>query len=765
MKSRFIAIAVATAVFSAQAADSWKPAAGPLMTKWAKDVSPKKPLDEYPRPQMVREDWQNLNGLWDYAITDKDAATPKQWAGKILVPYPVQSALSGVMANVGETQRLWYSRKFEIPRGWRGKSVLLNFGAVDWDATVWVNGKEMGKHQGGYDAFTLDITSALKPQGENELVVSVWDPTDAGPQPRGKQVRKPGGIWYTPVSGIWQTVWLEPVNAAHIESVKITPDIDKGEAIFTVQVSEPQSPFPLGLSLLIQSRGLRKSFESVSGKPGQPMRVKLDKARLWSPEDPHLYEADIMLTSNLRDSAVDDSVTAYFGMRKISMARDEKGRLRMQLNNTNYFQLGPLDQGWWPDGLYTAPTDEALRYDVEMTKKLGFNMARKHVKVEPARWYYWCDKLGLLVWQDMPSGDKSARWRGPSGFDGEEMKRTPESTAIYEREWKAIINQFYNHPSIVIWVPFNEGWGQFDTVRILNWTKQLDPTRLVDGASGGNHFPAGDIIDHHQYPGPGAPVAVTDRAMVLGEFGGLGLPLKGRTWQSEKNWGYRSFTNAEALTKAYVNLLRRLHPMIEQHGLSAAIYTQTTDVEVEVNGLMTYDRAVVKMPVETVAKANRFQFPPEPKQVVLSPTASQHVGATWRYTTTKPADDWMKPGFDAVSWKEGRAGFGTQGTPGSIIGTEWKTPDIWLRREFNVTGKPKDLRLLMCHDEDAEVYINGVLATKATRHIGDYQEFDVSGAAASALREGSNVIAVHCHQTTGGQYIDAGLVELVPVGK
>jgi hypothetical protein len=755
----------------AAAADSWKPAQGPLLTKWAKDVNPKKPLDEYPRPQMVREDWQNLNGLWDYAITEKNAAaTPKQWAGKILVPFPVQSALSGVMTNVSESNRLWYRRTFDIPRGWRGKRVLLNFGAVDWDATVWVNGKEVGKHQGGYDAFTFDITDALNARGENEMVVSVWDPTDAGPQPRGKQVRKPGGIWYTPVSGIWQTVWLEPVATSYLRSLKVTPSVD--QSLVTI---EPEFILPPGGEetrvriqvfegrklVAITNTHLQKNATSGKAVARPEATIPIAEPRLWSPENPALYN---LRASVMRDGKVVDEVESYFGMRKISMARDDKGRLRMQLNNTNYFQLGPLDQGWWPDGLYTAPTDEALRYDIEMTKKLGFNMARKHVKVEPARWYYWCDKLGLLVWQDMPSGDKSARWRGPSGYDGEEMKRTPESTAIYEREWKAIINQFYNHPSIVVWVPFNEGWGQFDTVRILNWTRQLDPTRLVDGPSGGNHFPAGDMIDHHQYPGPGAPAQVTDRAMVLGEFGGLGLPIKGRTWQSEKNWGYRSFTNAEALTKAYVSLMRRLHPMIEQHGLSAAIYTQTTDVEVEVNGLMTYDR-VVKMPIETVAMANRFQFPPEPKQVVLSPTASQHVGATWRYTTSKPADDWFQPDFDASSWKEGRAGFGTAGTPGSIIGTEWKTPDIWLRREFNVTGKPRELKLLMCHDEDAEVYINGVLATKTARFIGDYQEFDVSAEAAKSLREGRNVIAVHCRQTTGGQYIDAGLVELVPVGK
>jgi hypothetical protein len=489
---------------------------------------------------------------------------------------------------------------------------------------------------------------------------------------------------------------------------------------------------------------------------GHTIKLKVPNAKLWSPEQPHLY--GLRITQLEKGKAVDE-VTSYFGMRKISMTRDDKGRLRIQLNNTNYFQIGPLDQGFWPDGLYTAPTDEALRYDIEMTKKLGFNMARKHVKVEPERWYYWADKLGLLVWQDMPSGDKSAEWRGPSGVDGKEMKRTPESTAIYEKELRALIAARYNHPCIVTWVPFNEGWGQFDTARILKLTKELDPTRLVDGASGGNHFAAGDIIDHQQYPGPGAPAEMKDRAMVLGEFGGLGLPVKGRTWQSEKNWGYRSFTNEAQLTKEYVKLIRKLQPMIEQHGLSAAIYTQTTDVEVEVNGLMTYDR-VLKAPVEVIAKANRFQFPPEPKQTVLSPTASQHVGVTWRYTIDKPVEGWADLEFDAGSWKEGKAGFGTAGTPGSIIGTEWKTSDIWLRREFEVTNRPPELKLLMCHDEDAEIYINGVLATKAAGFIGDYQEFDVSRATASSLREGRNVIGVHCHQTRGGQYIDVGVIEL-----
>lgn len=591
----------------------WQPAKGPLLTRWAADVSPKNAHPEYPRPQMVRKDWQNLNGLWDYAITIKDAPKPASWDGQILVPFPIESALSGVMKRVFETNRLWYRRSFTIPRGWKGKNVLLNFGAVDWETTVYVNGKLVGLHRGGYDGFSLDITEALRSSGDQELVVAVWDPTDAGPQPRGKQVSKPEGIWYTPTSGIWQTVWLEPVGAAHIESLKIIPDVDGNAVAIEIDTvaadlyGNSEAATEVEVQVFDGKREVAKANVAAT-LVGKQMAVRsraklaLTKPKLWTPDSPNLYDLKISLRNGRRNI---DQVESYFGMRKTSLARDEQGRLLMCLNNQPYFQLGPLDQGFWPDGLYTAPTDEALRYDIEMTKKLGFNMARKHVKVEPDRWYYWCDKLGLLVWQDMPSGDKSAKWKGPSGFDGEEMQRTPESVEIYERELRALIEGRYNHPSIVTWVPFNEGWGQFDTVRILNLTKQIDPTRLVDGASGGNHFPAGDILDHHQYPGPGVPPPVTDRAMVLGEFGGLGLPVKGHTWQDEKNWGYRSFTNAEALTTACVGLVGQLPALVRSNGLSAAIYTQTTDVEIEINGLMTYDRAVVKMDEAAIAAANR----------------------------------------------------------------------------------------------------------------------------------------------------------------
>jgi len=748
-----IAPFMALCLFAPVQAAGWTPAPGPLMTRWAKDVRPENPLPEYPRPQMVRKDWLNLNGLWDYGITPKDQPEPGHFEGKILVPFPIESALSGVMKTVGETNRLWYRRTFEVPKGWKDRRVLLHFGAVDWQTVVQVNGREVGKHEGGYDAFTFDITDALKASGEQEIIVGVFDPTDAGTQPRGKQVRKPEGIWYTSVTGIWQTCWVEPVNDISIEKIKLEPDIDSQ----TLKVQITYRGGTENVSIEAYAFDGSRRIATVQDTAGKPLLIKVPNAKLWSPESPHLYQLKLQIRSK---GKLADSIESYFAMRKSSLTRDYNGVLRMSLNNEPYFQFGPLDQGWWPDGLYTAPTDEALRYDIEATKQLGFNLARKHVKVEPERWYYWCDRLGLLVWQDMPSGDKSAHWRGPSGYDNEQMQRTPESSAIYERELKAMIDGRYNHPCIVTWVPFNEGWGQFDTVRILNWVKQYDPSRLVDGASGGNNFPAGDMLDHHQYPGPGVPKTVADRAMVLGEFGGLGLPVRGHTWQNEKNWGYRSFTNAATLTDAYLKLIRNLHPLIGKPGLSAAIYTQTTDVEGEVNGLMTYDRALIKMDAKRVKDQNVKLYgpPPAPPKVIL-PTA-QNQKEVWSYTTNNPGPDWAKPTFTGTNWKEGKSGFGTTGTPGAIIGTEWNTSDIWIRREFNISERLANPQLLLNHDEDAEVYINGQQVLKVVGYNGNYEEFALTGSGAQALKPGKNVIAIHCHQTTGGQYIDAGLVEI-----
>jgi len=577
----------------------WQPGSAPLMTRWAKDVSPKNVHPEYPRPQMVRKEWQNLNGLWDYAITAKDAPQPVKWAGQILVPFPIESALSGVMKRVYETNRIWYQRTFEVPKKWSGKRVLLNFGAVDFETTVWVNGKQVGTHRGGYDAFTFDITDALKPKGKQDIVVAVWDPTDSGTQPRGKQVHIPQGCRYTPSSGIWQTVWLEPADGAGIRRLKLVPDPDAKVLRVTAGGAKAEGHFVVAATVYANG----KKVSAAEGNRGAEFQVLIPEPQLWSPETPFLYELKILLK---RNGEIIDEVESYFAMREVSLGKDEKGFTRIFLNNKPLFQFGLLDQGFWPDGLYTAPTDEALRYDIEMTKKLGFNLARKHVKVEPDRWYYWADKLGLLVWQDMPSGDRDI------GRKGADIQRTDESARQFEKELNAMLDGRGNHPCIISWVLFNEGWGQFDTKRLTKWITDYDPSRLVISASGWVDRWVGDVNDVHKYPGPIAPPPEENRATVLGEFGGLGLPVEGHSWQNTKNWGYRSYTNSEALTTAYLNLLDNLRPLVETNGLSAAVYTQTTDVEIEVNGMMTYDRALVKMDPKRLREANESVYRSSP---------------------------------------------------------------------------------------------------------------------------------------------------------
>ncbi len=752
----FLFLVVLTVV-PARAAD-WQPAEGPLRTRWAAQVTPSNAHPEHPRPQLMRSGWHSLNGLWEYAILGKDDSQPTSFDGQILVPFPVESALSGVMKKVGPDNALWYRRTFAAPELVDGETLRLHFGGVDWHAKVWINGSEVGEHKGGYDAFSMDITEFVKEKSAHEIIVRVWDPTDAGYQPRGKQVREPGGIWYTSVTGIWQTVWLERLPVAYIDTVKIAPDVDAQNVQVDCHVVVPRGNGKLRLAIRDGDKVIYTASHRLTGLEDRAelssrVIMPVKDAHLWSPEDPHLY--DLQLTVQWEEKEV-DQVSSYFGMRKIEVRKDaEDGYQRLFLNNKPLFQFGPLDQGWWPDGLYTAPTDEALRNDIEVTKKLGFNMCRKHVKVEPDRWYYWCDKLGLMVWQDLPNGD------GHIGRDDDDLERSSESAENFRTELKALIDGHSNHPCIVAWVPFNEGWGQFDTDKILSWTQKHDPSRLVDGPSGWTDRKSGDMYDIHRYPGPAMPATEKKRAAVLGEFGGLGLPVEGHLWWNKRNWGYRTYKTKQELQQNYERLMTKLQPLIGR-GLAAAIYTQTTDVEGEVNGLMTYDREIVKYDADRLAEIHQQFYLPPPivKIEVLAPT-SERRSQSWRYTTTNPSDDWRSVEFDDSGWESGKGGFGEESTPGARVRTEWESADIWLRTVWELkTSEFDGLHLRIRHDEDVEVYVNGQKVVSLSGYVADYVDIPLGASSRDAWQAGKNTIAVHCHQTSGGQYIDAGLLKI-----
>ena len=729
----FVFLSALFVSMGAQNAPIWHPAKAPLMTRWAADVSPTNVWPEYPRPQLVRPDWMNLNGLWGYAITPGSVDNTPAFAGKILVPFPVESALSGVMAHFDEHSKLWYHRTIFIPGSWRGQRVRLHFGAADWQCDVSVNGRHIGRHQGGYDSFTFDITDALRWTNAEDIIVVITDPTDNGDQPRGKQSRSPEGIFYTSTSGIWQTVWLEPVPEICIDGLKTVPDVDSSGLRIHSQVNSFSDNLRIEAIASIDGT----EVGSVTGPANTELVLKLSTMHLWSPTDPFLYDLKVTLKNG---NQVLDSVSSYFGMRKIALARDSQGVMRIALNNQFIFQLGTLDQGFWPDGIYTAPTDAAIQSDIKFLKESGFNLIRKHVKVEPDRWYYWCDKLGMLVWQDMPSGDNA----------------TAAGRRDFETELLHMVGHLENHPSIVTWVLFNEGWGQYDTEALAKWIKEIDPTRLVDNASGWTDMRVGDLVDMHNYPGPDAPDLDPRRATVLGEFGGLGLEIPGHTW-STNSWGYVMLTNSQDVATRYnqmLSLVWRLHTL---RGLNAAVYTQTADVETECNGLQTYDRAVAKIAPGVLADANRGGFWGTPMKVIVADALFGRT--TWKYTMDKPLDNWFDASFDPSDWKDGVAGFGTLGTPGIVLNATWDTSDIWLRRDFILkSGDIPGLKLQVFHDEDVEVYLNGVLALKLPGFITDYDEFDISHDAMAALRPGENTIAVHCHQTTGGQGIDVGLL-------
>lgn len=583
--------------FAVQLHAQWKIVDGKIRTQWAEQVTPENVLPEYPRPIMERKDWKNLNGLWDYAIVERGKHLPATFDGQILVPFAAESALSGVGKTVGAEKELVYRRSFDIPSSWKRKKVLLHFGAVDWKTDVWVNGIKVGSHTGGFTPFSFDITEALQGR-ENTLMVKVWDPTDQGYQPRGKQVSRPEGIWYTPVTGIWQTVWLEPVSESYIQDLRITPDIDHSLLSVQAVVNEATSKDLVEVKVF-DGRKLVAQGRSING---ECVQIEMpEDVKLWSPDSPFLYTLKVALKQG---GKVKDEVDSYAAMRKYSTRRDANGIVRLELNNQPLFQFGPLDQGWWPDGLYTAPTDEALRYDIQKTKDFGFNMIRKHIKVEPARWYTYCDQMGIIVWQDMPSGDRNPEWQNRKYFEGTEMKRSAESEACYRKEWKEIMDALYSYPCIATWIPFNEAWGQFKTPEIVEWTKQYDPTRLVDPASGGNHYTCGDMLDLHNYPAPELYLYDAQRATVLGEYGGIGWVVQEHIWEPDRNWGYIQFNSSKEVTDEYVKYAEQLYNLIPR-GFSAAVYTQTTDVEVEVNGLMTYDRKVIKVDEKRIKAINR----------------------------------------------------------------------------------------------------------------------------------------------------------------
>jgi len=595
-----------------QQATDWAPAGEHIKTAWAEQINPQKVHQEYPRPQMVRNSYVNLNGLWDYAIGPKGGETMPGAQGQILVPFPLESSLSGVAGSLTADDALWYRREFKLPGKWRNKDVLLHFDAVDWACELWVNGQYAGSHQGGYTAFNFNISPYLDKSASQEIILKVLDATETGDlQPRGKQTFSPsrGKIWYTPVSGIWQTVWMEAVSKeGYIADYQLTSSVEEGS--FTVSpklCGEGQVKVELiegGIGYNPEKPG-SKVLASVIAD-GSPAVLKVPEPRLWSPDSPYLYGLRLTL---LKDGKVIDQVNGYTSLREISIAGGEHRRLA--LNGEPLFQFGPLDQGWWPDGLYTAPCDEALRYDIERTKEYGFNMIRKHIKVEPSRWFYYCDMLGMLVWQDMPcvsNYKKRDDWaQGADVYDaGNSDQLSPQARENFISEWKDILDQTKKFQCIVVWVPFNEAWGQFDTKAVVDFTKAEDPTRPVNMASGGNWISGGvgDILDSHHYPHPQMRIWDPEMVNVLGEYGGIGLIVEDHTWETGKNWGYVELGTSEDATAKYEEYARMLIPLVRE-GCAAAVYTQTTDVERETNGLMTYDRKVDKLIPARVAAANR----------------------------------------------------------------------------------------------------------------------------------------------------------------
>lgn len=726
-------------------------------TPWTDQVDEEKPWNLYPRPQMKRANWTNLNGLWEYAIRPMESGMPKTYDGDILVPFPVESELSQVKKLVNEEEYLWYRTTFDAGALTADQVLQLNFGAVDWEAIVYINGKVAGGHKGGFTPFSLDITPYLK-KGPQELVVRVWDPTDKGTQARGKQVQQPQGIWYTPVTGIWQTVWLEKLSADHLQLIKTTPNIDNETLRVQLETSSLSTALRLHTKVLANGKEIVTKTQQLSlGQQMAGLEFEIPDMRLWGPEDPYLYDLEFTLIN--AEGELVDKVESYFGMRKISLGKDHNGYTSILLNNEAYFQFGLLDQGWWPDGLYTAPTEEAMLYDVEMTRAMGFNMLRKHVKVEPARFYYHCDRMGMLVWQDMPNGNYFQDLR-IEAWEEQDAERSYDSSLQFETELREMMDYFHNFPSIVVWVPFNEGWGQYDTERVTQWVTAYDPSRIVDSPSGWSDRGVGDLVDIHIYPGPGMEPVEEHRASVIGEFGGLGLTVEDHMWWDKKNWGYLTFKEPELFEARFKELVEDLIGL-KSFGLSAAIYTQTTDVEGEVNGLITYDREILKVdPEVTTEMFAPLYLPAEDHKILLSDAEAQPAYWLMENPGSKESRKWTSPDFKDSKWNRAQAPFSSYDNYFLPEGTKIHDEVLRLRREFTLEEVPSEIDLRYYLDKASmRVFINGQEVVFEEFKGGRQRHYRIKRVKhmEEVLKKGRNVIAVEIVKQQKDHSFDLGI--------
>lgn len=754
----YLAIILLSCIWGASFAQDWQMKQARIMTPWAEKVDPNNVLGEYPRPQLVREQWHNLNGIWNFTKVEKMEYNPNQtFDKKILVPFAPESAISGIMDTNHEDNKgkiFLYDREFSVPSSMKGKDIILHFGAVDWKSEVYVNGIKVGEHKGGFDPFSFNITHALKDKGMQKLQVFVQDYQEYGGGLHGKQKINEKIIWYTPVTGIWQTVWLEPVSKTYISKLKLVPNIDHKQ----INVEIVTQGATTATKANIKVKDGNNIISTIKGvEVDQNLAIDIKNMKLWSPNTPFLYDLEIELIENTKSV---DKVGSYFGMRKISVG-ELNGRPALMLNNEYSFHYGPLDQGFWPDGIYTAPTDEALKFDLEMTKKFGMNMSRKHIKIEPARWYYHCDKMGLLVWQDIPNAGFGVNDK----IVGEENLNLRDN---FHDEMTRIIKTLENHPSIVMWVVYNEGWGQPNeaiTTKGVDLARKLDPNRLISGASGWFDYEIGDIKDTHWYPEPNIlPNPVNKRVSVCGEYGGITLKIDNHRWLGGSIMQYTEVYSPQEFTERFVKYTKSIQDL-QANGLNAAVYTQITDVEDEENGLITYDRKVVKVNDEQIAKIK------EAIERNYTHTAKMYINnaqidknSIWKYITSdNPLSDkkWTEVGFADKDWKYGKSGFGNGSLQGAPEHTKWTSKYIYMRKTLTFGSLNQSelnrLRLQIFHDEDAEVYINGVHAASLSKYNNRYEFVDISAEAKQAIRQnGQNLIAVSCKNKEGNQFIDLG---------